>query len=101
MYNLSMIMKKAWEFFKKSNNELSFSNCLKMAWRNAKAILKSIKDNNINEECHTWYNWKLLGKEVIHESKCLFQVKIEDIFTRNGYRILSYFGLSQVKEIEN
>ena len=29
---------------------------------------------------HTWYNWKLLGKEVIHESKCLFQDKIEDIF---------------------
>ena len=67
----------------------------------ANSIGISVNNNNINEECHTWYNWKLLGKEVIHESKCLFQVKIEDIFTRNGYRILSYFGLSQVKEIEN
>lgn len=96
-YNLSNIMKKAWNFFKKSN--LSFAECLKMAWRNAKAIIIAMKKSNADEECHTWYNWKLLGKEVIHESKCLFQVIVEDITTKSGYRTLSYFGSSQVCEL--
>lgn len=85
------IMKKAWEFFKTINN---FSECLKMAWRNAKAIKNALA--NIKEECHTWYAWKMLGYEVIHESKALMQVEVEDNNTTKGTRILSYFGFSQV-----
>lgn len=96
-YNMSTIMRNAWKFFKQDNN-LTFSECLKMAWRNAKAIAKAIFENS-KEECHTWYNWTLLGKEVIHDSKCLFQVVVEDLATRSGYRTLSYFSASQVCEL--
>lgn len=95
MYNLSNLMKNAWKIFRET--ELNFSEALKMAWRNLKAIVKAM--SKTTEECHTWYNWTLLGKEVIHESKCLFQVIVEDLTTRKGYRILSYFGASQVCDL--
>lgn len=93
-YNLSSIMTKAWAMFRES--EMTFGEALKKAWANAKAIAKAIADAMITEEVHTWYAWKMLGMEVIHESKALFQVKVEDLKTKSGYRTLSYFGASQV-----
>ena len=54
----------------------------------------------ITEETHTWYGWKELGYEVIHESKCLYQAVLSDPATKSGTRRTSYFGLSQVQLIE-
>lgn len=41
MWNLSRIMKKAWEI-KKRNSQNIFSECLKMAWAIAKDSIKPI-----------------------------------------------------------
>lgn len=96
-YNLSQIMRAAWGFFRKGVS--SFSMALKMAWANAKTHNTAKEAAGIDEETHTWYGWKALGYEVIHESKALYQTVIHDPSTKSGTRKMSYFGLSQVQPI--
>lgn len=97
-YNLSGIMRAAWGFFRKGVS--SFSLALRMAWANAKTQNAAKEAAKITEETHTWYGWKELGYEVIHESKCLYQAVLSDPATKSGTRKTSYFGLSQVQLIE-
>lgn len=95
-YNLSQIMRSAWEFIRKG--AASLSEALRMAWSNAKAV-RAIQDT-IPEEAHTWAGWKSLGYEVIHESKNLAQITIHDLSTKSGTRKISFFGASQVHPLE-
>ena len=97
-YNLSNIMKKAWALFRA--NIGTFAECLKKAWADAKAFVKALRASLVEEEVHTWYGWKELGYEVIHESKNVFQVAVNDPKTKTGMRTLSYFTKSQVQPIE-
>ena len=97
-YSLSSIMKAAWRFFRKGIS--SFSLALRMAWANAKTQNAAKEAAEITEETHTWYGWKELGYEVVHESKCLYQAVLSDPATKSGTRRTSYFGLSQVQPIE-
>lgn len=97
-YNLSSIMRAAWKFFRKGVS--SFSLALRTAWANAKTQNAAKAAAEITEETHTWYGWKELGYEVIHESKCLYQAVLSDPATKSGTRRTSYFGLSQVQPIE-
>ena len=97
-YNLSGIMRAAWGFFRKGVS--SFSLALRMAWANAKTQNAAKEAAKITEETHTWYGWKELGYEVIHESKCLYQAVLSDPATKSGTRRTSYFGLSQVQLFE-
>ena len=76
-YNLSRIMTKAWELFRKL--EISFSEALPRAWLSAKAEpinAQRVEDAKaaagITEDTNTWAGWKALGFEVIHGSKALF-----------------------------
>lgn len=96
MFNKSQIMKNAWTMFKKVKDlGFSFAECLKIAWSNARVIISEIY-NKAKETVHTWYGWKMLGMEVIHESKCILQATIIDPSINKGIRKLSYFGESQV-----
>lgn len=95
-YNLSQIMRSAWEFIRKG--AASLSEALRMAWSNAKAV-RAIQDT-IPEEVHTWAGWKSLGYEVIHESKNLAQTVVHDLSTKSGTRKISFFGASQVHPLE-
>ena len=97
-YNLSSIMKAAWGIFRKG--VASFSVALRMAWANAKTHNTAKAESGITEETHTWYGWKELGYEVIHESKALYQAVIADPTTKSGTRKTSYFGFSQVQPIK-
>lgn len=97
-YSLSSIMRAAWKFFRKGIS--SFSLALRMAWANAKTQNAAKEAAEITEETHTWYGWKELGYEVVHESKCLYQAVLSDPATKSGTRRTSYFGLSQVQPIE-
>ena len=74
----------------------NLSNIMKKAWADAKAFVDAISKNFISEEVHTWYGWKELGYEVIHESKNVFQITVSDPNTKSGTRVLSYFTKSQV-----
>ena len=96
-YDLSGIMRAAWGIFRKG--VASFSLALRMAWANAKTSNTAKESAGITEETHTWYGWKQLGYEVIHESKALYQVVVSDPATKSGTRKTSYFGRSQVQPI--
>lgn len=105
-FNLSKIMKKAWELFR-SLKDISFSECLHRAWLSAKAIeinaeriRKAKQAAGIEETTNTWSEWKKLGYEVIHGSKALFGCEL--IWGSKGdgktYKA-RFFGRSQVQEI--
>lgn len=97
-YNFSQIMNKAWQLFNATSD--TFAECLKKAWADAKAFVDAIRNNFITEEVHTWFGWHELGYEVIHESKNVFQITVNDPKTKSGKRVLSYFTRSQVQLIE-
>ena len=63
-YNLSQIMKKAWELFRKG--KVTFAEALHRAWLSAKAVTinqKRIEDAKaaagVEEETNTWSEWKM------------------------------------------
>ena len=105
-FNLSWIMKKAWELFR-TNKELGFAECLHRAWLSAKAVeinaerIESAKKAaGINEVTNTWSEWKKLGYEVIHGAKALFGCDL--IWgTKGDGKIYKarFFGASQVQLI--
>ena len=103
---MKAIMIKAWEIFRKGKT--AFAEALHRAWlvakqtaENAEIIAKAKAEAGITEETKTWYGWKMAGREVKHESKCLFQCKVADGTKGDGAtRILSFFGISQTAEIE-
>ena len=48
-YNLSKIMKNAW-YLKRANVSMSFSTCLKKAWRNEKLAIMTAKIGLVGSE---------------------------------------------------
>ena len=104
-YNLSRIMSKAWELFRKM--EISFSEALHRAWTSAKATgenqarIKAAKAAaGITEETATWSDWRKAGFEVRHGSKCLFGCDL--IYGSKGDGAIykaRFFGASQVDPI--
>ncbi|MCC8101452.1 MAG: hypothetical protein LIP11_04060 [Clostridiales bacterium] len=106
-YNLSKIMLKAWEIFRKSNKQITFGESLHRAWTSAKAepinterIERAKKAAGIKESVNTWYGWKKLGFQVSHGSKCLFQVLLIHGSKGDGQTYLgSFFSQSQVEPI--
>ena len=103
-YNTSEIMKKAWKNHRKGQD---FSTALRRAWLSAKS--RPLNDKKveatklllgIEEECHTYSEWKEAGYEVIHGSKALFGVDL--IWQSKGegksYKA-KFFGKSQVRRI--
>ncbi|EET58115.1 hypothetical protein BRYFOR_09933 [Marvinbryantia formatexigens DSM 14469] len=103
-YDLSRIMKKAWELFRKA--EITFAEALHRAWLSAKAAetnrkrIERAKDAaGVTEETNTWSGWKSLGYEVIHGSRSLFDAELVWGSRGDGavYRA-RFFGRSQVAE---
>ena len=102
-YNLSKIMKKAWELFRKM--EITFAEALHRSWLSAKAeSINAARIENakaaagIEEETNTWAGWKALGYEVIHGSKALFGCELIHGSRGDGavYKA-RFFGASQVQ----
>ena len=104
-YNMKNIMTKAWELYRKY--DITFGVALHRAWNiaketdeNADIIAKAKAESGVTEETKTWYGWKMVAREVIHESKCLFQCVVKDSARGDGKtRILSFFGISQTAEV--
>ena len=100
-YNLSKIMHKAWELFRKLG--IAFSECLAAAKAepvNADLIAEAKAAAGITEETNTWSGWRKLGYEVCHGSKALFGADL--IYASKGdgatYKA-RFFGASQVQPI--
>ena len=104
-FNLSQIMTRAWQIFRKGNT--TFSEALHRAWQAAKSapeneqrVTEAKEAAGITEETHSWYGWQRLGFEVIHGSKCLFQAVVLDAAKGDGKTaVKSFFGASQVQRI--
>lgn len=104
-YDLSHIMKKAWEIFRKAG--VDFLEALHRSWLSAKAV--EINQNRIElaktaagieEETATWSEWKKLGYEVIHGSKALFGCELIWGSRGDGQTYKArFFGRSQVQQI--
>lgn len=104
-YNLSKIMTKAWELFRKL--EITFSEALHRSWLSAKAepvnadLIEAAKAAaGIVEAVNTWAGWKALGFEVIHGSKALFGADLIHGSKGDGaiYKA-RFFGASQVRAV--
>ena len=102
-YNLSKIMRKAWELFRKQ--KITFAEALHRSWLSAKAepinaarIEDAKAAAGIEEETNTWAGWKALGYEVIHGSKALFGCELIYGSKEDGaiYKA-RFFGASQVQ----
>ncbi|MCD8015915.1 MAG: hypothetical protein LUG99_22715 [Lachnospiraceae bacterium] len=106
-YNLSKIMLKAWQIYRKNNHEITFSEALHRAWLSAKAEpinAKRVEDAkaaaNITEQTATYADWLKAGRKVAHGSKALFQAIL--IWGSRGdgkVYTASFFGESQTEEI--
>lgn len=105
-YDLSRLMKKAWNLFKTAAKKtaISFSEALKKAWAwikvqatNAEKVDAVAAALGIEEEYHTWSGWQSLGRMVIHTSKAVFKVEVDDPTTQKGSRIKSYFTYEQTQ----
>lgn len=105
-FDLSSIMKKAWEIHRKYA-ELKFGECLHRAWNAVKAqpvndarIKLAAYEAGVSEEVNTWYGWKKLGYMVAHGSKALFTAILVYASKGDGgvYKA-SFFGASQVQPI--
>lgn len=106
-YNLSNIMKRAWEI-KKSDNSYIFGLCLKMAWEEAKTPKKSEKEiliDRLNEKvaeanshdngyhCTAYVSvWENYGK-----SRTYFSI----YETRNGSKHNKKFSYGYYDNVEN
>lgn len=106
-YNLSRIMLRAWDLYRKNEKKISFAECLHRSWIsekaepvNAQRIEEAKAAAGISEECNTWAGWKALGYEVIHGCKALFGCNL--IWGSRGdnaeYKA-RFFGVSQVQAI--
>lgn len=107
-YNLSAIMKRAWEIFRKEEKKgITFGEALHRSWAakkaepvNAQRIADAKAAAGITEEVKTWFAWKQAGYMVNHGSKALFGVEL--IYASKGdgkvYKA-SFFGASQVTKI--
>lgn len=58
-YNLSTIMKRAWEIKRKLEN--TFEQALHMSWQIAKAEIKLKEDDHVTEGTVIWNIWKGYG----------------------------------------
>lgn len=104
-YNLSRIMSRAWQLFKKL--EISFSEALHRAWLvakaepiNAKRIEDAKNQAGITEEINTWHGWQSSGYMVRHGSKSILGVDLIHGSKGDGaiYKA-RFFGLSQVESM--
>ena len=104
-YDLKAIMNRAWKLFRKGG--ISFAEALHRAWLsekaapiNAKRIEDAKAEAGVTEETHTWKEWRDMGCEVRHGSKCLFQTVL--IYGSKGdgaTYTASFFGASQVAPV--
>lgn len=74
-YNLKKIMLAAWKWCKASGK--AFSECLRDAWRAAKANAQRIAKAACGEIVNTWQGWKDAGRVVKHGEKAAFQIELE------------------------
>lgn len=108
-YNKSEIMRKAWELFREGTVEMSFSLCLKTAWRLAKKTVKKVaevKKNIVFTDIKQWFLNKMDSvsfmalesgiavNDIVLERETEKAIQISTEW--NGYRKMIWFPKSVV-----
>lgn len=62
MYDLSLIMKRAWYIYRKHNHQLSWSDSMKQSWNIAKNAMSNITINSIYDKYYTQTYYHILGR---------------------------------------
>ncbi|MFW6246711.1 MAG: RNA polymerase sigma factor [bacterium] len=87
-YNLSVIMKRAWVIYRKSNGKLTWSNSLKQSWEIAKNGITTNDFSAIYKKYHDqvfyFVNGKLFGNTIIAEEIT------NDVFTKAYNHLENY-----------
>lgn len=108
-YNLSKIMKRAHELYKKFKGSVDWAECLRRSWAAEKA--KPENEKRIAEakaaaglpadaDIDTHHGWTQRGFMVAHGSKCRFQVSLIHASKGIGKSyIASFFSADQVSPI--
>lgn len=105
-YDMSRLMKKAWSLFRQAAKKvaITFSEALRKAWQWIKVqaaasakVEATAEALGIVEEYHTWAGWQALGRMVIHTEQATFKVEVDDLTTKKGTRIKSFFLYSQTQ----
>lgn len=104
-YDLSQIMSKAWEIFRKYRT--SFSEALHRAWNSAKA--KSVNADRIeaarraagcHEDARTWKDWQNTGYKVKTGERAIYKALLVWASKGDGVEYTaSFFGRSQVEPV--
>ena len=95
-YDKAQIMRNAHAFYHDGRFG-DFSDCLRKAWENAK-VRKALCEE-ADEVLHTWYEWTLLGREVIHEQKTVAQAEMWSMLKKSIRGIKSFFRYGQTCEL--
>ena len=94
-YNKAEIMKKAHVLYRDGRYG-TFTNALKIAWRDAKAVADIRAEYG---DVKTWYGWTLVGREVWHGEKAVAQTTVAEAKNKKGTQVLSFFTYEQTCEI--
>ena len=106
-FDLSRIMTRAWEVFRKNAGGISFGEALHRSWAAAKArpenddrIAAAKAAAGVTEDCKSWSDWRKAGFEVIHGSKALFGCDLIWATKGDGKTYKArFFGASQVRPL--
>ena len=96
-YDKRAIMRKA-HYFYRGGKMGDFGECLRKAWDNARAYKEFAE--LVGEEIHTWYEWTLLGREVIHDEANIGKLELwDDRLKTKLKRLVPYFKFNQTCEL--
>ena len=90
------VMTRAWTFFR-ANRFGTFSDCLRLAWADLKKVNEA--KAQFTEPAMRYIDWQNLGRDVAHGMTALFKVVLTDAKTKNGTRVVPFFGYTQTVAI--
>ena len=94
MYDCKKIMKAAWRLFKA--HTAAFADCLRRAWKAAKANAERIRKAANGLTVRTWYGWREIGRRVRHGQHAVFQI---DLLKADGSNYRASFFTDEQLEV--
>lgn len=87
-YNKSVIMKRAWSILRKSNGQISWSDCLKQSWEIAKNGITANDFNTVYKKYHGLVNHYVHTN--IYNNPILSEEVVNDVFVKVSQNLANY-----------
>lgn len=88
-YDLSVIMKRAWVIYRKSNGQLSWSDSLKQSWSIAKNGIPATDFNKIYKQYHGMVFYYVHGK-IFNGNSLEVEEVVNDVFVKVSQNLATY-----------